>query len=640
MTVMKPRLKRSLSSLSSQINESRESTSPRRSDVRVNKRSRASNSSAALPGCNTARQAENSEWHQKYQPQELSDLVLHKRKLQDVRNILEPMVSGESSCRILLLTGPAGCAKSTCIKLLAEELISNRVHKPSGLTLVSKTSQESPYCIEYDGSNLPSGVSKTDHFDNFLTEARYRTGPNLAVLLAEDLPNVFHQSTRTQFQQALLRWLYSSQAQLPPLVICLTECELQALDSKNLGFSIDTHFIAETVLGFDNLIHPRLQRIKFNPINKTLLKKHLNDICVQERHAFIPGKWEHRNTFISNAIQNCGDIRSSTSALQLWATTTGSSLPNNGTREHSISYFQGLGRIMYGSKEICDDNQMINQLVLSSSANLGETLKLGLLENYAAYNKQKFPVSYAMDILDALSLGDTMSSDSSMQDLQEALEYPLRVARRKLSELNGEQSLSHSKPNFPRESKVRKLCKLFVSDVDNYSYITMQKYNSWHTFRNIALHFGFFAPLIRKHRNYKKKALNHHLNSLGSPSERCAIIEANASILAVDEEQDVLKRIGGDLSLVNATQDFESKEKEDEPAASNSKTLAFLRLYNKNSVSEGIMDGDENDDMSDEISDPIVHSEDGDDDSLDFSDEDDTIYDILASQSPRKPGRA
>ncbi|SCU90410.1 LADA_0F03862g1_1 [Lachancea dasiensis] len=624
-------MKRTLSSLSSQINEMRGTVSPKDNDTVAVKRQNLSLERSAFKRPQAA-----EEWCAKYGPVHSTDLVLHKRKLRDVRDLLEPMIRGESSCRILLLTGPAGCSKSSCIKLLAEELVTQYRWKSASTFSVSSNSGD-PCCIEYDGSNFPLGVSKGDHFDQFLMESRYRTGSNLAVLLIEDLPNIFNLSTRTQFQQSLLRWLCNGEPHLPPLVISLSECELQAGDNSNNTFGIDTQFIAETVLGFEVLAHPGLQRIKFNPINKTLLKKHLNDISIREQQSFTPRKWEHRGEFVSSVVEHCGDIRSATGALQLWATSSLPIFSKNHTREQSISLFQSLGRVMYGSSDITDDNQMVNDLMLSNGLNMNDVFKLGLLENYSAFNKHDFPLRSAAEITGSLSLSDTMSVEFSAKSLAEATEYPLRAVRDTFSRNKKDERSSHNKSYFPRDSKVRKMCRNFEVDVDKFSYTTMKRYGCWYSFRNVALYFSYFAPFIRKRRNFKKKSLQHYISSLDSPSDREALIAANSDIFECDEQVDILSRVGGDLSLVTAGQDAFG-ERDLKSRYTSSKTLVLQRVVAQNFTFNEVSTGELTEvNVADELLDPIINSDD-EDDGISFEDEDDdTFYDMLASQSPRKP---
>ena len=63
------------------------------------------------------------QWYDKFSPKRVDDIALHKKKIEEVRYYLEGMVSGKSDERILLLSGPAGCSKSTCVKLISDEIV-------------------------------------------------------------------------------------------------------------------------------------------------------------------------------------------------------------------------------------------------------------------------------------------------------------------------------------------------------------------------------------------------------------------------------------------------------------------------------------------------------------------------------------
>lgn len=624
-------LQRGLSSLSSHINEWTEADKARKTDQPLKKRQQIYDRSSRgtiteFSGANLPET--HAEWYQAYEPTTSDELALHKRKLSDVKTILESMIAGKSETRILLLIGPAGCSKSTSIKVLSNELVP--LYRTNS-NIRSELKSEPAAVLEYDSSNLPVSASKTDHFDNFLTESKYRIGSNLSVLLVEDLPNVFHSSTRSKFQKALLRWLFSSQERLPPLVISLTECEIQSSENRGLAFSIDTHFIAETVIGRDILTHPRLKRLKYNPVNKTLLRKHLNAICAQERSSFAPGKWNAKDVFINKITENCGDLRSAISSLQLWAASKEYDIPEGKIREQAVSYFQGLGRVLFGSKEIPNDNQMMNQLMNSSHMGLGDNLKLGILENYGTFNKQQFPLKCAVDIVDSLSLSDTMALHSSAQKEGEALEFPCRLVRDAFSKLRDAdtkaESFSHSRPNYPRESRVQSLSRGTLLDVNEFAVVELSKYGNSHCFKDIVLDFAFFAPFIRRRQNFKRKALEHYVRSLTNSTERQKALSRIKDIGDLDDSVDFFDRLGGEMSIVGAVQDVIVDNTESSPRRSGSKINA---LRNKQHLIEGTAEEDTF--LDEDMLDPIIDSE---DDS--FSDDDDELYDLLASQSPRKP---
>ncbi|KAM3161038.1 RAD24-like protein [Lachancea thermotolerans] len=626
-------LQKSLSSLSSHIHEWSEAAQPNKQGLVQSKKRRIDSGTRSKDG-SSIRASE--EWYLKHRPRNLQDLALHKQKLQDVRDVLQAMISGKSEHRILLLTGPAGCSKSTSVHLLSEELVQN--YREKTCTMFQMRESAAPSVVEYDSNNYSLNSSKLDHFDDFLGQSMYKIGPNLTIILIEDFPNVFNPQTRNLFQQSLLRWLYSSQKALPPLVISLTECEIQSTETTSSFFSVDTQFICETVLGREVLSHPGVKRIKYNPINKTLLKKHLKNVCVKEREAFFPGKWEKREVFIKKIIEHCGDIRSAISALQLWAESGAQSAFDIDTREQSVSYFHGLGKLLYGSKDTDSDNNTINDLMASTPLTQSDNLKLGILENYNTFNRQEFPLSYAVDIVDSLSMSDTMYNWTTAQSLSESLEFPYRAVRQQFSSLvvtnTKTDPPSHNRTVFPREGKVRNLVKKFVLEANDYMLVELNKYGNSHSFRDVVLCFAFYGPLIRKRLNFKRKALTHFLESVNDSSEQKSVVENNRDALMVNDATDVLDRIGGEMGIVSVSHDLASAEEVNHTVLTNSKLQNFRKLQETGLTSRRQL-GDQNNspDPDDEPFDPIIES---DDNSINFSDDDDEIYDLLASQSPRK----
>ncbi|CCD23264.1 Rad24p NDAI_0B02290 [Naumovozyma dairenensis CBS 421] len=538
-------------------------------------------------------------WYKKYEPASLDEVVVHKQKLKDVKDVFESMLHSHISNddadgypRILLLTGPSGSSKSTLIKQLAKELIpkyrnTNGLNSSGTISLMGKTRKpmedvETNDIIEYSNDLLLNGMKTMDAFREFLNQCKYKCGNNLSVILIEDLPNVFHAETRYIFQKSLLEWLYSSDIKLPPLVICLTECEIERDNSYSSfttsSFNIDSTFTAETVLGREILSHPRLKRIKFNSINRTLMKSHLMKLCEVNKELLIKNdKWKDRIRFIKDLISSNsttgtggnGDIRSGIASLEMWARskskTDDTSLLIDSTRESSISYFHGIGRIIYGSKDYKDDNEMINDLILNMKGMVGnDTFKLGLLENYGTFNKNKFDIKLASEIINSLSEGDTMND-------VELFEYTLRKIRFEFHKMkkNDDSSYHHGKANFPREWKIRRLMNEFKIESEDFINVSLYKYNEVHQMNDIIYQYGYYGPFIRRIRNYKKKVLMHCLKNNGSSE----MIKNMMDTLSVDDNIDLLRRIGGDIKVIDTEHYLIS---EDDTESQTRKSLDYL----------------------------------------------------------------
>ncbi|QLQ82043.1 hypothetical protein HG537_0G02970 [Torulaspora globosa] len=620
-----PDLKRSLSSLSSQITNwsGSKSWSPSRkkskklssSDIRDLRSQNLSNELTAS-GFNTI------PWYEKYSPRNVSEVSIHKRKAREVYDEVEAMLQGRSEKRILLLTGPSGCGKSTVVDMLAKELVP-KYRAPRG---------KGGDIIRYENDMAPIGASYVGSFGQFLSEAKYRIGSNLSLVVVEDIPNVFHAETRIAFRRQLLEWLYMPQRSLPPLIICLTECELENESGSFAAYGVDYSWTAESILGKEVLSHVCLKRIKFNPVNATLMRKTLLNICNDNKaDLMLREKWDDKDRVVEELVQSTGDLRSGIAMLQFWATSTGHVATF--TRESFTSYFHAIGKILHGSRDVADDNKMINELLLHSMGHLShDNFSLGLLENYSSFNKGKF------SILEACKLTDCLSESNAMDMIPESLEFCLRKIRHTLGEM-GQGSHTHGKAKFPREWKIKQAQNEFLIKCEDYVNVSIYKYGEPRLLRNIALQFGFYDPQIKSTRFYKEKALKHYRANLSS-DDAFEITKQRIQSLEVDPTLDVIARIGGDINLIDGhdtelcEDDHQSSAKESLDRLRRTRDAKLQKLREFYGIDAGLKAGTETDDEQFE-DDPIVDSDrDMETVGNNTLDDNDSIYEKL-SQKPR-----
>ncbi|QLL34923.1 hypothetical protein HG536_0H02980 [Torulaspora globosa] len=620
-----PDLKRSLSSLTSQITHWSASRSCSPSRKKGNKCSsvdvrdlQGHNLSADLTtgGFNTI------PWYEKYSPKNVNEVSIHKKKSKEVRDELEAMMQGRSEKRVLLLTGPSGCCKSTIVNMLAKELVPK--YRAAG--------GRGENVIRYENDMAPNGASHIGSFGQFLGEAKYRVVSNLSLILVEDIPNVFHAETRSAFRRQLLEWLYMPKRSLPPLVICLTECELENDNGSFIAYGVDYSWTAESILGKEILSHACLKRIKFNPVNATLMRKTLVNICNDNKaELMLREKWDDKDRVIEGVIQSTGDLRSGIAMLQFWATSTGCTATF--ARDSSTSYFHAIGKVLHGSRDVADDSKMINELLLNSMGHLShDNFSLGLLENYASFNKGKF------SILEACKLTDSLSESNTMDMTPESLEFCLRKVRHIFGEM-GQGSHSHGRAKFPREWKISQAQSEFLIQCEDYTNVSVYKYGEPRLFRNIALQFGFYDPEIKSIRFYKEKALKHYRAKLSNDAV-FEVKKQRIQSLEVDPTLDITARIGGDINLIDG-HDTEISEDDHQSGAKealdrlrrtrDAKLQKLLELYGTDSELKA---GTETDDEQFE-EDPIIDS---DQDvgavANNTLDDEDSIYEAL-SQKPR-----
>ncbi|AGO13972.1 AaceriAGR112Cp [[Ashbya] aceris (nom. inval.)] len=562
-----------------------------------------------------AKDIEIGNWYDKYQPRCLDDVAIHRNKLEGVRKALEEMLSGTSQARILLLTGPAGCSKSTVVKLLSAKLVpQHRMATSEGVHL----SGGADTYVEYSND---ASAPPLEQFDEFLQQAKYRIGHNLAVALVEELPNVFHEETRNRFNMSLLQWL-SMERTLPPLVICLTECEIN--DSAR-HFGLDTMFIAETLLTKEVLTHQLLLRIKFNPINATLLTKRLRYIAARETPALSHSKRVLVGSFIKELSGKSGDIRSAIAALQFWCQSTNSSGLALG-RESSLNYFHAVGKVIYGSKDATDDETIAG--LMSTGHSASETFRLGILENYAKFDKGNFPIDTAATIVDALSACDLLHYRGECLDGYS--EFALRSVRHSLLKLKKDCG-QHGAATFPKDWAVKGHQVRFKLEAEDFALVEYHKYGQLRKFRDIALYYGYYAPAIRSLRSFNSKSLNSYIKYLHDQKEIDKLLAMNKDSLGIDPSIDFLKRLGGDVGHVS----MEASMPPIQSAYSSSNRLytrAKLLLARRNESCPDILQMDsEEAPLEDQefIRDPIEES--GDED---FTLDDDSIYEIFSQKRP------
>lgn len=354
------------------------------------------------------------QWIDKYEPSRVEDVCLNPRKLREVGDALASMINKELRCRLLVLSGPAGSSKSTSARLLARKYLGERSAR-LGRNLSSNT------VVEYFDSSIEH-VYQKDQFRDFMDGCKFLVGPNLSVILIEDLPNVFHNETLFAFRDCLRDWVFSDpELDLPPIVLCLLEVERENTDSGQKTFyNIENNLTVETLLGRDlfnlGLAHGLIKRIKFLPIAKTFMKKTLHKIIAKESAIFNRKSRQELESFIS-ATTEMGDIRSLICNLQFWSTH---SLVASSERESQISLFHAVGKVLHLSSKYADlDDQQSDILslkeVVDAYSNFG-LLHLTLLENYQIVNGAEFDIDVAAQVVEALSINDTLGGVEENKD--------------------------------------------------------------------------------------------------------------------------------------------------------------------------------------------------------------------------------
>ncbi|KAK0450286.1 Rad17 cell cycle checkpoint protein-domain-containing protein [Desarmillaria tabescens] len=347
-------------------------------------------------------QGEDSQlWVDLYEPTTEAELAVHVKKVEDVRRWLAEAFEGGPSGklrkyrRILALTGPAGTAKTTTMRILAREMDfeilewRNSIGENAAIDTVS--GQPFP-------ENDPDREALFSKFESFL--ARASTCNNLfrdpaplvsssqaasssttltqtntnsnkrRIILLEDLPNLLHNGTKDRFHAALQSLVVDPSPNPVPIVIIVSDTGMrgEASDERLSAGSTyreqDSVIDVRTVLPKDMLNGPYVTQIRFNPIAPTFLRKALQALLDRHFSTARGGNSVRPSKHILDIIVDSanGDIRSAVNALQF------SSIGQKGRkkgksreamvimesvtrREQSLALFHLIGKVFYNKRK-------------------------------------------------------------------------------------------------------------------------------------------------------------------------------------------------------------------------------------------------------------------------------------------------
>ncbi|KAL0959331.1 hypothetical protein HGRIS_014592 [Hohenbuehelia grisea] len=334
--------------------------------------------------CNSTRLTRPSEqadllWVDLYEPSSETELAVHPRKVEDVRHWIKEAFEGGPSGKlrryrkVLVLTGPAGTAKTTTLRILSREI---------GFEIVEwRNSADDQFPSEYQAgaSDLSAYESSSVKFANFLNRATacrsiFDSTPNAStsrhVILLEDLPNILHSNVQAHFHEALESLVASETS--APVIIIISHAGLRGESEEGSSLSLnqkDGIVDIRTVLPKSMLHGPYVTQIDFNPIAPTLMRKAL--------HAMLNTHFSDSNSrgaprskdFIDTVVDSAnGDIRSAIMALQFACVLDvpgpakvkkgkSKSRPSAAVlevvtrREQSLVLFHLLGKVLYNKRK-------------------------------------------------------------------------------------------------------------------------------------------------------------------------------------------------------------------------------------------------------------------------------------------------
>lgn len=319
--------------------------------------------------------ADTRPWTERFAPIDLSELAVHKRKITDVRNVLESALSDRATPRLIVLKGAAGTAKTTTVSLLAKEMGVGITEWKSPVGTDAASSAFTSYSSQFEDFVLRSG--NFARLDMVSSHGMVQPAPATQdhakqIMLVEEFPNTFAKSSPALqiFRNTILQYLAAPSSSSPaPMVMIISEALLSTTTA-----SADS-FTAHRLLGPAILNHPRTAPIDFNNIAPTILVKALDAIVIKESRRsgrrFAPGP------AVLKHLAETGDIRSAVSSLEFlclagdesgaWSSKVAFTKPKGraepaltkkeqealrliSNRESSLGIFHAVGRVVYNKR--------------------------------------------------------------------------------------------------------------------------------------------------------------------------------------------------------------------------------------------------------------------------------------------------
>ncbi|KAF7546635.1 hypothetical protein G7Z17_g8298 [Cylindrodendrum hubeiense] len=264
-------------------------------------------------------------WSERFGPRNLDELVVHKKKVSDVRRWLEDVTAGRMRQRLLILKGAAGSGKTTTMRLLASDMGCELLEwrNPTGNSSLGFVSASTQF-NEFLGRGGKFGALDTDSAESTAPGSSYATSKHQSkrVILIEEFPNTFSRSSTalTSFRNTILHYLasntpslsmFSSHSQnepITPVVMVISETLLTTTSA-----SADS-FTAHRLLGPEILRHPGVGIIEFNAVAPSLLAKALE--LVVQKEARKSGRRKTPGPLVLKRLGEIGDIRNAVASLE------------------------------------------------------------------------------------------------------------------------------------------------------------------------------------------------------------------------------------------------------------------------------------------------------------------------------------
>lgn len=516
-------------------------------------------------------------WVKQSAPKNITELFIHKRKIEDLKTEITNLIFNKAENRILVVSGPSGSGKSTSVKLLAHSIMKSKINLMKRRMIGSEISDSissdinDNFIIEFNIlKSSHRGISSTSYFSEFLNQCKMLTGLNERCIVIEELPNLFHRDTLIDFQTSILNWIESdSNFHLPPMIICITEFDIENdLDWNNgTSFTIENTVKVETVLGYKVMQYENIgwKRIKFNRVAKTFLKKALNRVLSLEE--IQTNKIIERKV---DVLSSLGDIRNAINALEFWYKFQYNAEnllnDNTGSKETALDIFHSIGKIIYGTKHekeefedfkkrhnnanITSDQLDPEIITIDNVSNeiMSHLIRFNLccLENYSLINP--FICDKLTEMLNVLSVSDNIvqrnrefGNSHILKNLAFYDCFGLRIYCKLLKTVkNRSDGSERGKVIFSRDSKLKKKLQTVYHEIDDFQasrrkkMINMKNYSHLNQVES-ALIDGFYQSNIMSSFKFRyQRYLRGYHDNINSKVDRIGGNFTN-SITADDE---------------------------------------------------------------------------------------------------------
>ncbi|KYK58613.1 hypothetical protein DCS_05630 [Drechmeria coniospora] len=343
------------------------------------------------PGANANANALDDDlrpWSDRFGPRNLDELVVHKKKVSDVRRWLEDVLSGRLPQRVLVLKGAAGSGKTTTVRLLAQDMGCELLEwkNPTGTSEMGFVSTSA----QFDDFLGRGGKFGTLSLESDMASVPARATPvsqshGKQIMLIEEFPNTFSRSSSTlnSFRSSILQYLaahmpppsvlgrHTQQEPIKPVVLVVSETLLTTTSAA--ADSLTAH----RLFGPDILRHPGVGVIEFNAVAPSLLAKALE--LIVQKEARKSGRRRTPGPMVLKQLGEIGDVRSAISSLEFlclkgdqnadWGAKVTFTKPKKGARdgigltkgetrslelisqrEASLGIFHAVGKVVYNKR--------------------------------------------------------------------------------------------------------------------------------------------------------------------------------------------------------------------------------------------------------------------------------------------------